>query len=317
MAAAVDVVMLSYGRYDLTKSCLRHLAAQTINHRVIIVDNGSTDDAPDRIAAEWPEHTLIRHRENGPFAARANEGVAAGSAEIIVLMNNDVDCRPEFLERIVEPLMTNPQVASVAGLMLQPGAERIDSIGLTIDSTLAGYPRLQWQPATHASDPAPVFVGPAGTAAAYRRAAWDAVGGLDERIYAYNEDLDLALRLSAAGWDTAAAPTAVGIHLGSATHGHRSAWQRSHGGFSRAYLLRRYGVLRSRAGVRAIVIEAAVCVGDAWISRDLVATKSRLRGWRAARGLPRHRAPARAHVDSSITLRKALALRRSVYALPR
>ena len=78
-------------------------------------------------------------------------------------------------------------------------------------------------------------LGPAGAAAAYRRTAWEQVGGMDERIFAYMEDFDLALRLRAAGWRTVAAPDARGVHLGSASHGHRSASQRSHGGFGRGY----------------------------------------------------------------------------------
>src|SRR5438270_781687 len=82
-----------------------------------------------------------------------------------------------------------------------------------------------------------VLAGPAGTAAAYRRRALEQVGGLDESIFAYMEDFDLALRLRSGGWEAVLASDAVGVHLGSATHGHRSAWQRRHGGFGRGYML--------------------------------------------------------------------------------
>ena len=75
---------------------------------------------------------------------------------------------------------------------------------------------------------------------------------------------------------------AVGVHLGSATYGQRGKRQQRLAGFSRGYLLRRYGVLRSRAALRALVTEAIVVVGDLVISHDLAALHGRLAGWHAA-----------------------------------
>ena len=204
-------------------------------------------------------------------------------------------------------------VGSVAALMLQPGGERIDSIGLSADMTLAGFPRLQGSRARCAyAQPRPG--GSGGTAAAYRRAAWEQVGGLDETIFAYMEDFDLALRLRIAGWDSVPAPDAVGIHLGSATYGHRSAQQRRHGGFARGYLLRRYGVLRGRTAPRALITEAIVVLGDLALSHDLAALRGRVAGWRAPdQAALTPRPPAEA-IEPEIGLRDSLALRRGVYA---
>jgi GT2 family glycosyltransferase len=127
------------------------------------------------------------------------------------------------------------------------------------------------------------------------------------------EDFELALRLRNAGWGTVAAAQARGIHLGSATHGHRSAWQRRHSGFGRGYILRRYGVLRRRSAVRAVATEAIVVVVDAAMSRDLAALQGRLAGWRAARVSPRLPTPSAEALDTTISFRESLALRRGVY----
>ena len=205
-------------------------------------------------------------------------------------------------------------MASVASLCLRPGGERIDSIGLTADETLSPFPRHQGRPAGEAAEARPVLLGPAGTAAAYRRTAWAAMGGLDERITAYGEDFDLAVRLRAAGWATAAAPEAVGIHIGSATYGHRSERQRRYGGFGRAYLSRRYGLLRRRAVARTLLTEAIVVAGDAVISRDLAALQGRIAGWRAAGGLPKHAFPPDEAIDHDISFRESIDRRRGVYA---
>jgi N-acetylglucosaminyl-diphospho-decaprenol L-rhamnosyltransferase len=153
----------------------------------------------------------------------------------------------------------------------------------------------------------------AGPAAGYRRSAWDQVRGLDETIFAYMEDFDLALRMRAAGWKTAMAADAVGVHLGSATHGHRSAWQRRHGGFGRGYLLRRYGLLRGRTAARTLATEAVVVVGDLVVSRDLAALRGRVSGWRAGRDRARLPRPPAEAIDPTIGFRDSLALRRGVY----
>src|SRR5437867_747786 len=131
--------------------------------------------------------------------------------------------------------------------------------------SLAGFPRLRNLPARAANVTDPVLVGPSGAAGAYRRQAWEQVAGLDEGVFAYGEDVDLALRLRAAGWLTAAASEAVAVHIGSASAARRSAWQRRHGGFARGYFLRRYGILASRLGPRAAATEAIVVLGDALI----------------------------------------------------
>jgi GT2 family glycosyltransferase len=279
---------------------------------VILVDNGSTDGTAERFET-WPGVRVIRLAEVVGYGAACNRGAAAGSGDIVVVLNNDVDCEPEFVEQLVAPFEGRPALGSVAPLMLAPGASTIDSVGLVADPTLAGFPRLQGHAAAEADAAQPRLTGPTGAAAAYRRAAWEDVGGMDERIFAYMEDLDVALRLRAAGWETAAATDARGIHIGSASHGHRSASQRGHGGFARGYLLRRYGVLRGRLAARTLLTEAIVVLGDIAISRDLSALRGRLEGWGAAAGLPRLPPPPRAALDATIDLRRSLALRRGVY----
>jgi N-acetylglucosaminyl-diphospho-decaprenol L-rhamnosyltransferase len=123
----------------------------------------------------------------------------------------------------------------------------------------------------------------------------------------------VALRLRAAGWEAVVVPEAVGMHLGSATHGHRTAWQRRHAGFARGYLLRRYGLLRGRQAPRALATEAGAALGDALISRDLAAVSGRIAGWRSARGLTRRETPTEA-LAQEIGMRESLALRRGIYA---
>lgn len=313
----VDVVIPVHGGWEHTRSCLEHLAAQTLAHTAIVVDNASPDATADRVRAGFPQVQVIEMGENAGFARAVNRGVAAGSAELVVVLNNDVDCAPDFLEQLAGAF-ADPAVGSAVPLLLRPGGERVDALGIVADPTLACFVRLQGAPASaaaraEADATTPPLLGPHGAAAAYRRAGLAAIGGFDEAIFMYGEDLDVALRLRAAGWRTVAVPDAAAIHVGGATAGKRSAWQRERGGFGRGYVLRRYGVLRGRAAPRALLTELIVVAGDLVISRDLAALRGRIAGWRAGRGLPGRAAPPQP-AASGIGFRDSLRLRRADYA---
>jgi GT2 family glycosyltransferase len=308
---AIDVVVPVRDNLALTESCLRHLARQTVPHHVIVVDNGSTDGTARALRQRWPRVQLLSFPAPLGFAQACNRGAAAGSGALIVLLNNDVECRPDFLERLAAPLRADPSLGAVAALMLMPGELRIDSAGLCADVTLAAFPRLHGLPVARAGSAGLVLAAPAGAAAAYRRTAWTEAGALDEAISAYMEDFELGLRLRAAGWGVALAADAVGVHLGSASHGRRSAGQRERFGFGRGYVIARYRVLRGRHGPRALATEALVCVADALVCRDLAALRGRLAGWRAGRRLPPRQVPRALTLDPAITFRRSVGLRRS------
>jgi GT2 family glycosyltransferase len=313
MALPIDVVIPTFNGWELTERCLFCLGAQSVDHSVIVADNASADGTPERIRRSHPEVRLVETGGNLGFPVACNRGAASGTSDVVVLLNNDVEARPDFLERLVAPLERDSALGSVAALLVRPGEETIDSIGLAADVTLAGFPRHTGRPTADATRAEPLLVGPSGGAAAYRRSAWEEAGGLDEHVFIYSEDLDLAFRLRSAGWSTTAAPDAVGVHLGSATLGRRSAWQRYQSGFSRGYFLRRYGVLRTEARTRALATEGIVAVGDAVYSRDLSAARGRLAGWRAAAALAQTPLPPPESLDRSIGFLESLRLRRTVY----
>lgn len=310
VTGSIDVVVPAYNHWDLTVSCLQHLSAQTVAHRVIVVDNGSSDETRAMLERDWPHVSVVALDYNHPFTQAVNRGVGAGEGDYVVLLNNDVDLRPDCLEHLAGPLDRDSRVGSVATVLLQSGERAIDSVGVTADVTLAGFPRHQGRAPEHASDPQPLLTGPEGTAAAYRRYAWEQVGGLDESIDAYMEILDLALRLRQAGWASACALDAVGVHLGSATFGRGSDRQRRLAGFSRGYLLRRYGVLHGRFAPRTLLTEMLVVSADALLAHDLLALRSRIAGWRAAGGMEQHPRPPAEAIDGAISLRDSLELRR-------
>ena len=310
-----DVVVVAHNGREHVATCLEHLqGALRPGDRLLVVDNASTDGTAAMVAERFPDARLLALEENIGFGRAVNRAAAAGDAEAIVLVNSDLFVEPAFVSEVVRPLEADPRAGMVAALSLIPGGEQVDGFGIELDVALAAYNRQRLRPARAlpgqragvggAELPPGLLAGPSGGAAAYRRAAFDAAGGFDDALFAYGEDVDLALRLRTAGWTAAAAPNARGIHLGGASFGVGSPFQRRLAGFARGFLLRRYGVLRTRGAGRALLIEALVVAWGLVRFRTLVPLTARVAGWRAA-GAVRHPIPSDA-IDRRITLREAV-----------
>ena len=87
----------------------------------------------------------------------------------------------------------------------------------------------------------------------------------------------------------------------SSTLGARSASKYALTGWSRGYLLRRYGIMRSLPRfVRTVAYDGCVCLGQILIDHTFSGVRGRLRGWRDARRLPRRELPADGLVEVSM-----------------
>jgi GT2 family glycosyltransferase len=299
----IDVLIVTTRARELVLSCLEHFARQTVPHTIYLADNaGNEDGTTDAVTERFPDVHVTTMPENRGFGKAMNQLASQGSGEIVVLANDDMDVEPEFLEKLVEPF-EDSRVGMVAGMTLQPGeGNLVDGFGIELDRALVAYNRLRHR---HPDDTPGHLLGPSGGAAAYRRSAWEAMEGMDPRFFVYGEDVDLALRLRLAGWQAAAAAGARGVHLGGATTGLDSPFQRRHSGFSRGFLLRRFGVLRSRSAPRALAVEALTVLWGLLRFRTTLPLKARIEGWRAAGRTPRLALPPDA-IDESISLGECL-----------
>jgi N-acetylglucosaminyl-diphospho-decaprenol L-rhamnosyltransferase len=286
---------------------LRALDEQTAACEVVLVDNGSDDGSVELVRRELARVRIVELGENLGFGRAINRAVAEVPGDPLILLNNDAVPEPRFVEALLDGL--GKGVAAVAGVLLQERApELIDSAGVVADATLMGFDHLHGEPAEVAETAAPPL-GPTGGAGLYRREAFDAVDGFDERIFLYYEDLDLALRLAARGGRCTLAPGARALHAYSASLGAASAGKYVRTGWSRGYMLRRYGVMRSPGrALRALACEGALCAGQLLRDRTAAGLQGRLRGWRDASGLERRDVDGAPLLD--LSARDALALRR-------
>ena len=286
---------------------LESLRAQSRPLDVVVVDNGSSDDSLELLAERFPEVAVLALERNLGFGPALNRAVREHPADPLILLNDDAECEPRFVEALLDASAEG--VRSVAGVMVQEHQpDLIDSAGVVADRTLMGFDYLHGEPLS-ALDTAADPLGPTGGAALYDRAAFEAVGGFDERIFLYYEDLDLALRMAAAGAPCRLAPGARALHAYSASLGARSGRKYAHTGWGRGYMLRRYGVMsQPRLALRALACEGTLCAGQMLLDRSAAGLRGRLRGWRDGGGLEHRDAGAAPLLD--LSAREALALRR-------
>lgn len=270
-----------------------HLSSGSLE--ILIADNGLPEQTRSELSSTRAR--LVPMGENLGFGTAINRAARTASSDVLVLLNDDIEARPGLLDALIAPL--NDGADMVAGVLLQQDAPGlIETAGVELDPTLAASDYLHNEPVARLDSPVAPPFGPSGGAAAYRMSAFADVGGFDENFFAYFEDVDLAIRLREAGSVCALATDARALHASSGTLGYRSLAKANLVGFSRGYLLRKYGVLGGlRSGPAAIAMEAVAVALLARRHRSLEPGRARLRGWRSCR--TRSVPPPRAQITVS------------------
>jgi N-acetylglucosaminyl-diphospho-decaprenol L-rhamnosyltransferase len=308
---SATVVIPTYNGAAMLAESLAALAAQTVQHSVVVVDNASTDGTAELLAERFPHVRVLRLDQNLGFGRAVNRGVELVETDVVVLVNNDTICEPRFLERLLVPL-ADDGVAMVAGVLLQHDRPRlVDSAGIELDVTLRSWD-VGWN-APPDGLPGAEPVGPCGGAAAYRTDAFRSAGGFDETFFAYWEDVDLALRLRLAGHRCVRAADARALHKHGQTLGAASPAQRRLEAFGRAYVLARYRVARRdlRTRLEIAALDWPVLLVHLLVRRELGPLRERRRGSRLGLARQPLRAPFElATVGFSEALRRQLGLLR-------
>jgi GT2 family glycosyltransferase len=293
---AIDAVVVTWNRWELTEDCLEHLFAGSVDVHVIVVDNGSQDGTPERIRERFPQVELIEFDENRGYGAAANVGVEASRREFVATVNSDALVAPDYFELLLERMTGDPGIGFAAGISIDPSTGRVDTAGAIFDGG------LRWSPYCMGADPdgvevdESVLAAPPPEAMLYRRAAFLGVGGYDTEIFAYGEDLELTLRLRAAGWRIASVPAARDLHKGAASLGKRTPGQMRLVGWGRGYVAGRY-----RLGPASLALDLMTWVAIAVIVRSPGPLTQLVAGWRRGRALPPRPVPDGLHLESWAT----------------
>lgn len=217
----VSIIIVAYNHADLLHATLRSVIqhTQSIAYEVIVIDNASADPAIRTLDHTFPMIRLMRNERNAGFAAANNRGIATSCGRYVALLNPDTLLHDDALGTLVRWLDAHPNVGAVGPqLLMEDGQPQPYSYGAApspfyLVRRLMAHRRGAYLHDWHGREPQRVdWV--AGTCMIVRRAAIEAVGGLDERFFLYFEDVDWGVRLNRAGWPVMFVPTVTITHLG-------------------------------------------------------------------------------------------------------
>ncbi len=221
--AKVAVVVVSFNTREDLLRCLGSLRVVTTPLEVVVVDNASADGSADAVRQAFPRAEVIRSDANEGYAKANNRGWRATSAPFVLLLNSDAEVPAGTVETLLEVLETRPSVGIVGPRTV--GSDGALQVSTGPDLTpLAEWRQRRLVRGVETKDPAaltaaaerystehePVWV--SGSCLLTRRAHLEAVGGLDEAFFLYEEDVDLCVRVGRLGYKALFTPKAQVLH---------------------------------------------------------------------------------------------------------
>ena len=300
-ATLVSVCIANWNCRELLRACLHSLLRQPqgVRVEVIVVDNASTDGAPEAVARDFPEVHLIRNAVNRGYAAANNQAAALARGDYLFFLNNDTVVPPDALSPLVDLLDAQPEVVMVGpGLV---GREGRPQMAHRRQPTVATFLHRTWlfrlmrlyrknyheyrRSPCDAQWPCAVEV-LVGAALLMPRRRFEELGGWDEEFTFGGEDLDLCRRARRLGLVMHEPRVAI-THVGSVSTRDNIGYASPHIVAGLARYFRKAGATR-----RQLLLYKLAVTLDAPV---LIVVKSLQTLWRRLRG--RRRAAAKNWID--------------------
>ena len=220
-APQVTVIIPNYNGRKLLENCIKALERQTCAaFQVLVVDNGSTDGSLE-LTSEKLSLEIIALEENTGFCGAVNVGIRHAATPYLILLNNDTEAEPEFVGELLAAIGRSERIFSCSAMMIDYRRREL------VDNAGDYYTALGWAVARGKGKHTARYLQEkevfscCGGAMICRTEAVKRLGGLDERHFAYLEDVDLGYRARILGYRNHYVPTARVYHVGSATTGTR------------------------------------------------------------------------------------------------
>lgn len=201
-AGPASIVIVTFNHRAHIATCLSALLA-TIREgdEVLVVDNASSDGTADLVAEHFGGRVrLIRSGSNLGFAIACNLAARSSTAPYLVFLNPDTEPRAGWLDALIDVLRSIPDAGLVGPKMLQARRpDRIDTLGLNVHISAIPTSR-RWGAVASGHSSLEEVGAVSGACFAIARPLFERLGGFDERIYLYLEDMDLGLRARVAGY---------------------------------------------------------------------------------------------------------------------
>lgn len=224
----VAIIVLNWNGAQETLGCLTSLAAVTYpNHSVLVADNGSEDDSLALIRAQFPTIEILENRANLGYAGgnnRAITHVMTSAPDFVLLLNNDVEVAPDFLDHLITAAESLPNAGFLGAMTLSHGkySAWIEALGGCYwDAGRLDFRSLAHQERgdDHAGKPPILLDYATGSCLLVRAEVISRVGLMDEHYFLTFEESDWCYRGKELGYLSYAVPAARIWHKVSVSFG--------------------------------------------------------------------------------------------------
>jgi len=213
-AKKVSVIVVNFNGMPHLEACLSSILNQTYqNFEIIFVDNGSTDGSLDYARRRFPALLIIDNKRNLGYSGGINRGLAQASGDYIAPLNIDTEVDRNWLASMVAFMDESPSVGAVTPkTLLYHDRDKIGTLGLNIHITGLGFARGLGK-ANGKSPNKPFRVaGVSGCSFLIRRETLEQMGGLNEDIFMYYDDVDLSWMINFMGYEIYCLPQSIVYH---------------------------------------------------------------------------------------------------------
>ena len=223
---SVAIVILNWNGKKFLEQFLPSVLSSTYHDkRIVVADNGSTDESISFLQETYPQVTILPSSCNEGFAKGYNRALKQVESDYYVLLNSDVEVTPGWIEPIIELMEANRSVGACQPKLLSfQNKKRFEYAGASggwLDHL--GYPFMRGRVFDYCEEDrgqyeeaAPCFWA-SGAALFVRSQVYHELGGLDEYFFAHQEEIDLCWRMQLAGYMVYVQPASVVYHLGGGT----------------------------------------------------------------------------------------------------
>lgn len=222
----VAVVIIHWNRRELLERFLPFLLASTYpNLEIVVADNHSPDDSVAFLRSRYPQVTIIENDDNYGYAGGYNHALKQVDADYFVLLNNDIEVTPGWIEPMIRALENDPGLGACQPKMLDHANrsmfEYAGASGGYMDTLGYAFCRGRLfesleQDLGQYNDEQTVFWA-TGACLVIRARLYRELGGFDEHFFAHMEEIDLCWRLQLAGYSLRVIPEAEVYHVGGGT----------------------------------------------------------------------------------------------------
>ncbi|WP_186757026.1 glycosyltransferase family 2 protein [Echinicola salinicaeni] len=219
LSNSIAIILLNWNGYAYTRQCLYSLQrVKNQDFQVILVDNASTDGSVDKLKEEFDFPKFICNSENLGFTGGNNVGInyaLEGGYAYIMLLNNDTEVDPDFLDPLLNIMEANVTIGAVQPLMYYlHDQSHIWNAGAVWNPWTGSSITNTSKPKGEESYKTDWIT---GCCMLIRSNVIREVGKLNEHYFAYYEDVDWSLRMEKAGYEMWVVPKSVIYHEAGAS----------------------------------------------------------------------------------------------------